>query len=223
MKSRVETCRKISASLAAPRRRRCDARPSGLKPMRAWLIRRATCSRSRSNAPLTMKRMCRVLMVSRSRLPCRRAAAPLELEGGLELRLDVHRVARGHLGFLHELEQGRLHAAPADIAPADGVAGGGDLVHFVDVDDAVLRQGDVAVGPGDEVAHEVFHVAADVAGFAELGGVGLDEGHADQLGDVLDEVRLADAGRADEDDVLLGVFEFGGLALVCPWRGGGCG
>ena len=110
------------------------------------------------------------------------AAAPLELERALELRLDVHGVAHGHLRLLHELEQRGLHPAPAHVPAAGDVAGGGDLVDLVDVDDAVLGELDVAIRAGDEVAHQVLHVAADVAGFAELGGVGLDEGDADQFG-----------------------------------------
>ena len=70
---------------------------------------------------------------------------------------------------------------------------------------------DVAVGPAHQVAHEVLDVAAHVAGLGELGGVGLDERHADQVGDAADEVGFADAGRAEQDDVLLGVV---GLVLA---------
>ena len=82
----------------------------------------------------------------------------------------------------------------------------GDLVNFVNVNDAVLRPLHVAVGEPQEFADQVFDVAADVAGFGEFGGVGLDEGDADQIGGVADEVGFADAGRADENDVLLGVI-----------------
>ena len=103
---------------------------------------------------------------------------------------------------------------PLTSRPPGEVGGGGDLVDLVDVDDAVLREVGVAVGAGDEVAHEVFHVAADVARLAELRGVRLDEGHADEVRDVFDEVRLADARRAEQDDVALGVFEVGGVAFV---------
>ena len=45
------------------------------------------------------------------------AAAPLEFDGGLELRLDVVLAAHRDLGFLHQLEQRGLHAAAAYVAP----------------------------------------------------------------------------------------------------------
>ena len=73
---------------------------------------------------------------------------------------------------------------------------------------------DVAVGLPDEVADKILNVTADVAGLGELGRVGLDEWHADQLGDAADEVGFADAGRADEHDVLLRV-----MALFLPVEG----
>ena len=125
-----------------------------------------------------MNRMCRVLMVRlRGRAPA------LEIHQRLDLPGDVGLAVQVDVGLLHELEQIDLHAAAGDVA-ADGVAGaGGDLVDFVDVDDAILGQFDVAVGELHEVAHEVLDVAADVAGLGELGGVGLDERHADEFGD----------------------------------------
>ncbi len=112
--------------------------------------------------------------------------------------------ARRDFGFLHQLEQVGLHAAAADV-PARGVVGGGDLVDLVDVDDAVLGAGHVAVGQAQQVAHHVFDVAAHIAGLGELGGIGLDERHADQVGRAADQEGLPDAGGAEEDDVLLGV------------------
>ena len=116
--------------------------------------------------------------------------------------------ARRHFGLLHQLQQVRLHAAPADI-PARMVAGGGDLVDFVNVNDAVLRPRHVAVRQPHQVAHHVLDIAADVAGFRELRRVRLHKRHADQFRRAADEVGFADAGGADENDVLLGVI--GGL------------
>ena len=79
--------------------------------------------------------------------------------------------------------------------PAPGLAG--DLVDFVDEDDAVFRELDVAVGGFDEVAHEIFDVGADVAGLGEFGGVCFYEGHADEARGVFHEVGFSDAGRAE--------------------------
>ena len=55
----------------------------------------------------------------------------------------------------------------------------------------------------DKLADQVFHVAADVAGLAEFGGVCLDKGDADQVRNVPDEVGLADASGTNQDNVLL--------------------
>ena len=136
-----------------------------------------------------------------------RLAALLEFKRRLELALDVIRAPQRHFGFFHQLEEGRLHAATADVA-ANHVGGGSELVDFVDVDDAELRERDIAVGFLHELPHEIFHVAADVAGLAKFRRVRFDERHLDQIRDVFDQVGFSDAGRADEDDVLFRVFGF---------------
>src|SRR5262249_38271316 len=57
-----------------------------------------------------------------------------------------------------------------------------------------------------QVANHVLDIAADVAGLGKLGGVRLDEGHADQFRDAADEIRFADAGGAEKNYVLFGVM-----------------
>ena len=153
------------------------------------------------------------------RLALRFAAALLKFEGGLELRLQIVRAPQRHVGFFHQLEQRGLHAASADVAP-DHISGRGDLVDLVDVDDAELREVDVAIGLLHQLAHEIFHVAADVAGLAEFGRVRLDERHLDQLRDVFDQVGFPDAGRPDQNDVLLRVFRFVRARRRLPFRAG---
>jgi hypothetical protein len=54
----------------------------------------------------------------------------------------------------------------------------------------------------DEVAHHRLDVAADVAHFGELARLHLDEGGAGELGEAAGDLRLADAGGADHQDVL---------------------
>ena len=71
---------------------------------------------------------------------------------------------------------------------------------------------DVAPGLLHEFPHQVLHIAAHITGLAEFRRVGFDERDADEFGDVADEVGFADAGRAGDDDVLLGVFDRRGLA-----------
>ena len=54
-----------------------------------------------------------------------------------------------------------------------------NLVDFVNVDDALLRAFDVAVGGLQKFENYVFDVFADVAGFSERGGVDDRERHAE--------------------------------------------
>ena len=142
-----------------------------------------------------------------------RRAAALHLHHRLHLAEQVGLAVEGDIGFLHELEQVDLHAAAGDIAAGE-VLRGGDLVDLVDVDDAVLGQLDIAIGRLHEVAHEVLDIAADIAGLGKLRRVGLHERHADELGDAAHEVGFADAGGAEEDDVLLGVVALAQLGAV---------
>jgi hypothetical protein len=62
---------------------------------------------------------------------------------------------------------------------------------------ALLLDGDV-----DEVAHDRVDVLADVADLGELGRLDLDEGRVGQPGQPARDLGLADAGRADHQDVL---------------------
>ena len=87
--------------------------------------------------------------------------------------------------------------------PADS-----NLVDLIDVNDAELREVHVAVGLLHQFAHQVFDVAADVSCLAELRRVRFDEGHLDQISDVLDQVGFADPGGPDQYDVLLGCIRF---------------
>ena len=140
-------------------------------------------------------------------------AAHLAFEHGLNLSGEVLLGAGGNFGFLHELEEVCLHAAAADVA--GGVAGGtGDFIDFVDINDAVLGALDVTIGAADEFANEIFDIAADVTRFGKFGGVAFHEGNADEIRDATDEVGFADAGGANQDDVLLGV-----IGLVFAFHG----
>jgi len=128
-----------------------------------------------------------------------------EVHHGLDLAGNVVRRSGGHLRFFHQLQQVGLHPAPADIPPLY-IRGGSNLVDFIDVYDAVLRAGDVAIGQSYQVTDHVLDIPADVAGFRELGRVSFDERDADQVGGAPDQESLADAGGADEHDVLLGII-----------------
>ena len=61
---------------------------------------------------------------------------------------------------------------------------------------------DVAARAAYEVAHEVVHISADIAGFAEFRGVGLHKWNADEIGGGADEVGFPDASWSEEQNIL---------------------
>ena len=81
----------------------------------------------------------------------------------------------------------------------DALFGGvtGEFFDFLDLLGAHQRDRGV-----DHVAHHRFHVAAVVAGLAVLGGFHLDERCARQGCQAAGNLGLANAGRADQQDVL---------------------
>ena len=118
----------------------------------------------------------------------------------------------GHGAFEH-LEQGLLHAFAGHVAGDRHVlAGLGDLVDFVDVDDAALGRFHVEIGGVEQLQDEVLDVFAHVAGFGEGRGVADGEGHVEYLGERAGEERLTATGRPDEQDVALFHFDFAGTA-----------
>ena len=119
------------------------------------------------------------------------------------LRRDI-----GNRAF-ENLQQRLLHAFAGDVA-GDGrvLVLAADLVDFVDIDDAGLRAGHVAIGGLQQLQDDVLHILADIAGFGERGGVHDGEGNVEHLGQGLRQQRLAGAGGADEHDVRLGQLDF---------------
>ena len=138
------------------------------------------------------------------------AAADEQDVGGVDLDvllLGVLAAAlRRHVAdraFEH-LQQGLLHALAGNVAgDADVLAGLGDLVDLVDVDDAALGRLDVEVGGVQQLQQQVLDVLADVAGLGQRGGVADGERHVEDLGQRAGQQGLAAAGRADEQDVAL--------------------
>ena len=150
------------------------------------------------------------------------AAADEEDVRGVDLDEVLVRVLaaalRRHVGHraLDDLEQRLLHALAGDVARDRRVVGlARDLVDLVDVDDAALGPLHVEVGGLDQVQEDVLDVLTDVAGLGQRRGVGDGERHVEDLRQRAGEVRLADAGRADEEDVaLLQLDVAGGGAAV---------
>jgi hypothetical protein len=74
---------------------------------------------------------------------------------------------------LHDLEQCLLHALARDVAGDRGIVGfAGNLVDFVDIDDATPRTLDIVVGRLQQLEDDVLDVLADIAGFGERRRIG---------------------------------------------------
>ena len=73
----------------------------------------------------------------------------------------------------------------------------GNLVDLIDVDDAKLGLFNIPVSLPHQIAYQILHVAAHVAGFAELGGIALDKRDADLFGDQAHHIGLTDTRGTD--------------------------
>src|SRR6185437_2655234 len=142
--------------------------------------------------------------------PIERAATDEQDVLGVDLDVFLLRVLASALrrngsdGALENLEQRLLDAFARDVASNAWILRlSGNLVDLVDVDDAALAFGDIEVTGLEQADEDVLHVFADVAGFGERGRVGDRERNVENAGQGLGEQRLADAGRADEQDVRL--------------------
>src|SRR5271156_5842521 len=117
---------------------------------------------------------------------------------------------RGHRAFDY-LEQCLLDAFARHVArDRRVVALARNFVDLVDVDDAALASLDVVVGILEQRQYDVLDVFADVAGLGQRGRVGDRERHLQKAGEGLGEQRLADAGRAYQQDVGFLQFDVAG-------------
>ena len=108
-----------------------------------------------------------------------------------------------HRAF-EQFEQALLHTFAAHVARDAGiVALAGNLVDFVDEDDALLGTLGVVVALLEQSAEQAFDVFAHIAGFGEHGGIDDGEGDDEHLRNGLGQQSLARTGAAHHDDVRL--------------------
>jgi len=79
-------------------------------------------------------------------------ASLCEVHHRLDLAGNILGRTRRHLGLFHQFEQVGLHPATAHIA-ARHAGRSGNLVDFVNVDNAILRARDITVGKAYELPH----------------------------------------------------------------------
>ncbi len=102
-------------------------------------------------------------------------------------QLAAERILGGRTGIL------------ADQRDDDALLGGSFRArqHILALLLASLRDPDL-----DQVAHDLFDVAADITDFGEFGGFDLEKRRAGELGQTARNLGLADTGRADHQDIL---------------------
>ena len=143
--------------------------------------------------------------------PLERAAADEQDVRRVDLdRLAAHAVlvgahAHDDLLALEDLQEALLHAFARDVAIVPRALG--ELVDLVEIDDALLRALDVVAGGAEQLGDHRLDVFADVARLGERRRVGHRERNIEQTRQRPREVRLAGAGRADEDDIRLGQLD----------------
>ena len=145
--------------------------------------------------------------------PDERAAADEEDVRGVDpeqfllgmLAPPLRRHAR-HRPF-ENLQQRLLHSLAGDVAGDRNVFRfAGDLVDLVDVDDADLGAGDVAVRRLIEPEQDILDILADVAGFSQRRRITDGERHVEQPRQSPRQQRLATAGRPEQKNVALVEF-----------------
>ena len=119
--------------------------------------------------------------------------------GGLHLDLDLLVVEFAGAQLAAEGLLGRGAGVGADQRIEHALLGGllRARLHVLALPFARLGDGDL-----DQVAHDLLDVAADIADLGELGRLDLEERRAGEPGQPARNLGLADAGRADHQDVL---------------------
>ena len=127
-----------------------------------------------------------------------KAGMPSRHVGDLDLDLLVVELAGAQ-----PLAEGLAGGRAAALAPTSASMTRSSAFELrLGLDFLALRVAHEADADLEQVADDLIDVAADIADLGELGGLDLDEGRIGELGEAAGDLGLADAGRADHQDVL---------------------
>ena len=110
-----------------------------------------------------------------------------------------------HIGqrALENFQEALLNSLAGHVARDRRIVAGfaRDLVDLVDIDDAALGAGGIAVCGLYQAQQHIFDIFADVAGLGQRGCIGNRKRHVQNSGERLRQQRLAATSRADEKDI----------------------
>ena len=117
-------------------------------------------------------------------------------------------------GAFQDFQQRLLHAFAGNVASDRRILILlGNLINFVDVDDALLRFGNVAVGGLQQFQNNVFDVFADISLFRQRCSVHDRERHVQHPRQCLCKKRFSRSRRPNQQNVGLGQLHFARLAV----------
>ena len=111
---------------------------------------------------------------------------------------------RRHVRYraLENLQQGLLHAFTGDVPGNRWVLVlAPDFIDFINIDNAGLRSGHVAIGRLKQLQNDIFHVFAYVTGFCQRGCVDNRERYIQHLGQCVRQQSLAASSWTYEKNV----------------------
>ena len=98
-----------------------------------------------------------------------------------DLRDHARLLLDGNLSLLHNLQKRVLHASITRYSltsRSGSLLAATQLIYFINIDDAVLREFDIPIRLLDELSHQIFRILADNARLREFRGICSYEGHA---------------------------------------------
>mmetsp|Transcript_11601 Transcript_11601/g.14974 ORF Transcript_11601/g.14974 Transcript_11601/m.14974 type:complete len:251 (-) Transcript_11601:224-976(-) len=120
----------------------------------------------------------------------------------------------GHSAF-HQLQQRLLHTLTRHVTGDGRVLGlAGDLIHFVDVNDATLCAFHVVLRRLQQLEDDVLHILSHITGLSQRGRIRHRERHVQNPRQRLRQQRFTAPGRTDQQDVGFRQFNIAGFVRM---------
>ena len=115
---------------------------------------------------------------------------------------------------LNDLEERLLYAFTGDVScNRDVLALLGNLVDFIDINNAEFSALNIVIRCLDQLQKDVFHIFADIAGLCKRCCVCNRKRHIDDLGQRLRQIGLTGSGRTEHENIAL--LQFHAVVVLC--------